>query len=183
MWRRNYFHTLSKKQNWVYLWINSLDFDSLFFIIYKLEDYWSIMKLSCRPFTLNSYTTFLKNKNRSGKTLCFIFYKIFEKLLYSITWPLTSNFHHLVKKILLPAKFHFQPHWGNFYNVVFSFKNGLNGQNHSSSDSHPHIKIPLPAKFPISSMGRYPRVFHRCWEHGEGAWIHTWGEIEGGGWG
>ena len=121
MWGRNYFHTLSKKQNWVYLWINSLDFDSLFFIIYKLEDYWSIMKLSCRPFTLNSYTTFLKNKNRSGKTLCFIFYKIFEKkncyILLPDPWPDPWPLHP-VKKILLPTKFHFNPHWGNFYNVV-----------------------------------------------------------------
>ena len=26
-------------------------------------------------------------------------------------------------------------------------KKGLNGQNHSSSDSHHHITIPLPAKY------------------------------------
>ena len=143
----------------------------MLFIIYQLEDYWSIITLSCRPLTLNSYIAFLKNKSRSGKTLCFILYKMFEKkiLLYSITWPLTSNFHHPVKKILLflPAKFNFNPHWGNFYNMLFfSFKKGLNGQNHSSSDSHHHIKIPLPAKFPISPIGRYPSVSHRCWEHG-----------------
>ena len=127
MWWRNYPHTLSKKQNRVFLWINSFKvLYSLFFIIYQLEDYWSIMKPSCRPLTLNSHKAFLKNKNRSGKTLSVIFYKIFEKkvLLYSITWRLTLNFHHLVKR------------------------------------------IPLPAKFPISPMGRYPRVSHRCWEHG-----------------
>ena len=41
----------------------------MFFIIYQLEDYWSIMKLSCRLLTLNSYKAFLKNKNRSDKTL------------------------------------------------------------------------------------------------------------------
>ena len=40
--------------------------------------------------------------------------------------------------------------------LFFSFKKGLNGQNHSS-DSHHHMKI-LPANFPISLMGRYPRV-------------------------
>ena len=108
---------------------------------------------------------------------------MFEKkiLLYSITWPLTSNFHHPVKKILLflPAKFNFNPHWGNFYNMLFfSFKKGLNGQNHSSSDSHHHIKILLAARFPISPMGRYPRVSHRCWEHGALESIH-----HGGDWG
>ena len=143
----------------------------MFFIVYQLEDYWSIIKLSCRPLTLNSYNVFLKNKNRSGKTLCFIFYKIFEKkiLFYCFTWPLTSNSHHPVKKILLTTKFHFNPRTlGEFLQyVVFSFKKVLNGQNHSSSDSHRLIKIPLP-------MGRYPRVSHRCWEHG-GGWIDTGG--------
>ena len=148
------------------------------------------MKLSCRPLTLNSYKAFLKNKNRSGKTLCFIFYKFLGKkkeiLLYSITWPLTLNFHQPVKQnlLFLPAKFDFNPHWGNFYNMLFfSFKKGLNGQNHSSSDSHHHIKIPLPAKFPISPMGRYPRVstgVENMGGMGE-VWIDTWGEIRGRG--
>ena len=173
MWWRNYSHAHSQKQNWVYLWINSLKFYTVFFIIYQLEDYWSIMKLSCRLLTFNSYKAFLKNKNRSGKTLCFIFYKMFEKkiLLYSITWPLTSNFHHPVKKVLLllPTKIHFNPHWGNFYNMLFfSLKKGFNGQNHSSSYSHHHIKIPL-------KKSTYPRVSHRCWEHG------GWGRLGGGG--
>ena len=35
-------------------------------------------------------------------------------LLYSMTWPLNLNFHHLVKKTLLPAKFHFNPTGGIF---------------------------------------------------------------------
>ena len=95
-------------------------------------------------------------------------------LLYSITWPLTSNFQHPVKKkILLPAKFHFNPNWGNFYNMFFSFKKGLYGQSHSSSDSQHHIKILLPAKFPISQG--FPQVL-QTW-----AWIDTWGEIGGRG--
>ena len=42
--------------------------------------------------------------------------------------------------------------------LSLSFKKGLNDQNHSSSDSHHHIKIPLPAQFIISPMGRYPGV-------------------------
>ena len=85
-----------------------------------------------------------------------------------ITWPLNLNFHHLVKKIILPAKFHFNPHWGNFYNMLlFRFKKDLKGQNHSSSDSNHQIKIPLPAKFPISPLGRYPRASHRCREYGD----------------
>ena len=100
------------------------------------------------------------------------FLKTKKILLYSITWSLTLNFHHLVKKNL-PAKSHFNPHWENFYNMLFfSFKKDLNGQNHSSDSNH-HTKILLSAKFPISPMGIYPRASHRCWEHG-GTWINTW---------
>ena len=64
----------------------------MFFIIYQLEDYWNIMKLSCRLLTINSSKIFLKNKSRSGKTLSASFFAKFLKkqiLLYSITWPLT----------------------------------------------------------------------------------------------
>ena len=121
------------------------------------------MKLSCRPLTLDSYKAFLKNKNSLEKLFASFstnFLKKKEILLYSITWPLTSNFHHPVKKILLPAKFHFDPLWMNFCNMLFfSFKKELNGQNHSSADSDDHIKIPLTARFPISPIGR---------EHGGG---------------
>ena len=69
----------------------------------------------------------------------------------------SSNSHHPIQKILFPAKFHINPHWGNFYRMLlFSFQKGLNGQNHSSSVSHNHIKIPFTSKFSISPMGRYP---------------------------
>ena len=108
------------------------------------------------------------------------FLKTKKILLYSITWPLTLNFHHLVKNSLFPAKLHFNTHWGNFYNMLFfNFKKDLNGQNHSSWDSNHHIKILLSAKFPISPMGRYPKACHRCWEHGGIESIH--GGIGGGG--
>ena len=128
------------------------------------------MKLSYRPFTFNSYKAFLKNKSGFGKTLCFIFYKMFEKnyLLYSITWPLTSNFHHPVKKIILPTKFHFNPHWGNFYNMLFfSFE----------WSKSLFLRFPPPHKNSHLLMSRYPTVSHRCWEHGGLESTH------GGGWG
>ena len=86
------FPDIFSKQNWVHLWINSLKFYRLFFIIYQLEDYCNIMKLSCRLLTINSSKIFLKNKSRSGKTLSASFFAKFLKkqiLLYSITWPLT----------------------------------------------------------------------------------------------
>ena len=110
------------------------------------------------------------------KTLCFIFYKFFEKknLLNSITWPLTPNFHHPVKKIilLLPANFHFRPHWQNFYNMLFSsFKRFEWSKSLLLRFPPPHKNFPS-SKIPMSPMGRYPRVSHRCWEHGELQSIH-----------
>ena len=50
------------------------------------------MKLSCRLLTLNSYQTFLKNKNRSGKTLSASFSTKFLKkkfcdILLRDPWP------------------------------------------------------------------------------------------------
>ena len=157
----------------MYLLINSSKFYTVLFIIYQLEDYWSIMKLSYRPFTFNLYKAFLKNKNRSGKTLCFIFYKLLKNIfmLYSITWPLTSNFHHRLKKIILPTKFHFNPHWGNFYNMLFF----------SFEWSKSLLRFPPPHKnsppFKISHLpnGQISHGFSqvlRTW----GAWINTCGE-------
>ena len=157
--------------------INSSKFYTVFFIIYQLEDYWSIMKLSYRPFTFNSYKAFLKNKSGFGKTLCFIFYKMFEKnyLLYSITWPLTSNFHHPVKKIILPTKFHFNPHWGNFYNMLFfSFEwSKLRLRFPPPHKNSPPSKISHLPNWQISQC--FPQVL-RTW----GVWIDT-GEGEEGG--
>ena len=94
------------------------------------------------------------------------FLKIKKILLYSITWSLTLNFHHLVKKLSFLQNFTSTPTRG-----IFTI--------HCFLDSNHHIKIPLPAKFPISLMGRYPRASHRCWDHG-GTWINTWGEWGGG---
>ena len=94
-----------------------------------------MMKLSCRPLTLNLYKAFKKQKQVCENSLLYFlknFWKKKKKLLYSIIWPLTSNFHHTVKTILIlpPAKFHFNHNWGKFYNTLFfSFKKGLNGQN------------------------------------------------------
>ena len=93
MWWRNYSHTLSKKQNWVHLWINSLKFYTVCFLLYTNLRTIETMKLSCRLLTLNSYKTLLKNKNGSGKTLPASFSTKFLKtkkiVSYSITWLLT----------------------------------------------------------------------------------------------
>ena len=92
-----------KKQNWVYLWINSLEFYSLFFITYQLEDYWNIMKLSCRPLVRNLYKAFLKKKIGLEKVSLLHFLHFWRKiffLLYSITWPNFIVWLPLIGKIL-----------------------------------------------------------------------------------
>ena len=82
-----------KNQNWAYLWINSFSFLQLVFILCHVEDYSSILKLSCRPLPFTSYKAFLKNKNSCKTSLLasfsewFFFKKIFL-LLYSITWQI-----------------------------------------------------------------------------------------------
>ena len=35
-------------------------------IVYQVEDYCNILKLSCRPLAFTLYKTFVKNKKRSG---------------------------------------------------------------------------------------------------------------------
>ena len=78
----------------------------MLFIIYQLEDYWNIMKLRCRPLTLNSYKAFSKNKNRSGKTLSASFFRKFLKkkiMLYFVTWgqvPYLTIWLLLINEIL-----------------------------------------------------------------------------------
>ena len=51
-----------KKQNWAYLWINSLTYYTGIFIICQVEVYQNILHLSCRPLAFTSYKAFLKGK-------------------------------------------------------------------------------------------------------------------------
>ena len=50
----------------------------------------------------------------------------------------------------------------NVQNAVFSFKKGSNCQNHSSGSHHPVKKIPLPAKFLITSH-HSSALFEKPW--------------------
>ena len=51
-----------KNRNWAYLWINSLMFYKFVFIIYHVDGYQNILKLSCRPTDITSYKACLKKK-------------------------------------------------------------------------------------------------------------------------
>ena len=44
-------------------------FIQLAFIVYQVEGYSNILKLSCRPVAFASYRAFLKNKKRIGTSL------------------------------------------------------------------------------------------------------------------
>ena len=57
-----------KIKNWAYLWINSLKFYTVcLFIVFQVEDYRNILKLSCRSLAFTSYQNFFKK--RSGASL------------------------------------------------------------------------------------------------------------------
>ena len=47
-----------KNRNWAYLWINSLMFYKFVIIIYHVDGYQNILKLSCRPIGMISYKAF-----------------------------------------------------------------------------------------------------------------------------
>ena len=55
-----------KNQNWSYLWINSLKFYTVYFIIYQVKGYRNIVNLSCRSLAFGSYKAFLKKRKKSG---------------------------------------------------------------------------------------------------------------------
>ena len=61
-----------------------------FVILWQVEGYRNILKLSCGPLAFNSYQTFLKNKKRSGTSLLASFSAYFLRklflLLYSFIW-------------------------------------------------------------------------------------------------
>ena len=47
-----------QNQNWAYLWINSLKFYTVVFIVCQVEDDQNILKLSCRPLAFISCKVF-----------------------------------------------------------------------------------------------------------------------------
>ena len=51
-----------KNQNWAYLWINSLKFWVVYFIVCQTEGYQNILKLNFRPLAFTSYKAFLRIK-------------------------------------------------------------------------------------------------------------------------
>ena len=69
----------SKNQNWAYLWINSMKFYTVCFIVCKVEGYQNIVKLSWRPLAFTSNKAFCKIRKRSRRPSCLIFYILFEE--------------------------------------------------------------------------------------------------------
>ena len=86
-----------KNQNWAYLWINSLNFPQLVFILYQVEGYQNILKLSCRPLAFTSYRAFLMLP-------CLIFGMIFEEKYF-------SDYILLTDQISMSGYLHFMRYW------------------------------------------------------------------------
>ena len=57
-------------------------------MVYQVEDYQNILKLSCRALAFKSYKAFLKNKTSRTSFLSHFLHDFWRKyfLLYSITW-------------------------------------------------------------------------------------------------
>ena len=58
-----------KNRNWAYLWINSLMFYKFVIIIYHVDGYQNILKLSCRPIGITSYKACFFKKKRCETSL------------------------------------------------------------------------------------------------------------------
>ena len=67
------------------------------FIDYQVENYRSILKLSCRPFAFASYQAFLKNKKKSGTSLPASFsLRFLKKNIFLPIFCLLAKFYCLV---------------------------------------------------------------------------------------
>ena len=67
------------------------------FIVYQVEGYQNILKLSCRPLAFTSYKAFLKNKKRYGTSLPASLSALFsEKSISLVIFYLLINSHCLV---------------------------------------------------------------------------------------
>ena len=89
----------SKKSNWACLWINPVKFYTVCFYCMRIEDYRSILKLSCRSLALTSYKVLKKPK-------CCLphFYQDFWRkmflLLHFINWPNFIAWLLLLREVL-----------------------------------------------------------------------------------
>ena len=73
---RNYYQTLfwKNKTKFISGWI-VLSFTQFAFIVYKVDDYGNILKLSCGPLaSLTSYKAFLNKRKRSGTSFLASFF-------------------------------------------------------------------------------------------------------------
>ena len=67
------------------------------FVVCQVEDYWNILKLSCRPLVFTSYKAYLKSKTRSGTNLPVSFSAcVFKKNISLVIFYFLTKCHCLV---------------------------------------------------------------------------------------
>ena len=94
-WWRNYFQTLFYKFKIKFIF-GSVAF-SFVFIIYQVEDYRNILKLSCRQLAFTSYKAFLKSKTRSGTSiLASLCARFLKKYVFLVILYYLNQFHCFV---------------------------------------------------------------------------------------
>ena len=144
MWWGNYYYTLCKKQNWVYVWINSLKFYTVYFLLYT-------NLRTIEPLTLNLYKAFLKKQKQV------FFFLSFAKTLYIFFYPsYVSICKDLQKTIVLSS--------GPFLQVfTFTIQCICNLW---WSESSPSEAIPYTQKHNSNKAA----AMHLCWNHTT-AWV------------
>ena len=97
-----YLYPFLKNQSWAYLWINILSFVQFVFIVWQVEGFRNILKLSCRPLPFTLYKVSLENKDVCyfAASLSAWFLKKIFLLLYSINWPKFIVWSPLLHEIL-----------------------------------------------------------------------------------
>ena len=82
-----------KNLNWAYIWINSIKFIQFVFVDCQVDDYRSILKLSCWPlvFVSNQAPFFLKKEKEVP--LSYFLHDIWRKNIYLVIFYYLTKFH------------------------------------------------------------------------------------------
>ena len=84
-----------KNENWAYLWVNSVTFYTVCFIVCQAEGYQNILKLSTKQLAFTSYKAsfffFFKKKRRSGTSFPVSFLHYFWRKIFILLSFITDQ--------------------------------------------------------------------------------------------
>ena len=85
-----------KNRNCAYVWINSLKFNTVVFVVCQVGSYRKMLKISCRPLAFTSYKAFLKCKKGLELASLPHFLHDFWRNTYLVIFYSLAKFHRLV---------------------------------------------------------------------------------------